>query len=114
MAPPVKVSIGEGWSIGPGWGMGTLLELLTTTSAQNYAADGPTMSTFRVLNRGGNWDEFYANYTNGTWSCLEIPGSVVTNMTIPNPSEPDGPDITITGGTFVLNNSYTFQGDAQK
>jgi hypothetical protein len=35
-------------------------------------------------------------------------------MTIPNPSEPDGPDITITGGTFVLNNSYSFQGYAKK
>jgi hypothetical protein len=70
------------------------------------------MNTFRVLLRGGNWDEFYANYTNGTWSCVEIPGSVVVNMAIPDPSEPESPSITITGGTFVLNNSYTFQGYA--
>jgi hypothetical protein len=105
------IAIGEGINIGPGirLGLNALLPL-TTTGAQNYAADGPIMSTFRVLNRGGNWDEFYASYTNGTWSCVEIPGSVVTNMTIPNPSEPDGPDITISGGTFVLNNSYSFTG----
>jgi hypothetical protein len=107
----MAITIESGITIGSGIGMGTVGgTFLTTTGAQNYAADGPIMSTFRVLNRGGNWDEFYANYTNGTWSCVEIPGSVVTNMTIPNPSEPDGPDITITGGTFVLNNSYSFQG----
>jgi hypothetical protein len=94
--------------------MGTLLVLLTTTAAQNYAANGATMATFRVLNRGGNWNEFFANYTNNTWSCVEIPGSVVTNITVPDPNEPDSIDITITGGTFVLNNSYTFQGYAQK
>jgi hypothetical protein len=107
----MSIIISSGITIGPGIGMGIVGGiLLTTTGAQNYAANGPVMSTFRVLNRGGNWDEFYANYTNGTWSCVEIPGSVVTNMTIPDPSEPDGPDITITGGTFVLNNSYSFQG----
>lgn len=107
MAAPLTV--GAGIDIGSGIRVGSAASL-TTTGAQNYAADGPIMSTFRVLNRGGNWDEFYATWTNGTWSCVEIPGSVVTNMTIPNPSEPDGPDITITGGTFVLNNSYSFTG----
>ena len=106
MAPPVKVSIGPGWTIGPGWSMGTLLTFLTTTSAQSYS-DGATMNTFRVLNRGGNWDEFFASWTNGTWSCIEIPGSRVTDMT--NPGD-DSPIITITGGTFVLNTFYTFQG----
>ena len=109
MALPVTVSIGPGWTIGSGWKIGSIV-YLTTTGAQNYAADGATMSTFRVLNRGGNWDEFYANWTNGSWSCVQFPGSVVTNMTIPNPSEPDGPDITITGGTFILNSTYSFQG----
>lgn len=103
------VTVGNGWAVGPGWKMGTLV-LLTTSSAQNYAADGPTMATFRVLNRGGNWNEFYANYTNGTWSCVQFPGSQVTNITVPNPSEPDSIDITITGGTFVLNTFYSFQG----
>jgi hypothetical protein len=83
--------------------------LLTTTGAQNYAADGATMNTFRVLNRGGNWDEFFANWTNGTWTCVQIPGSVVTNMV--NPGD-DSPEITITGGTFVLNSTYSFQGYA--
>jgi hypothetical protein len=91
--------------------MGTLLAFLTTTSAQNYAADGASMATFRVLNRGGNWDEFFASWTNGTWSCSQIPGSVVTNMT--NPGD-DSPVITITGGTFVLNNFYSFEGYAPK
>ena len=111
MSQPQGVKIGPGWEIGPGWTMGLAANpLLTTTSAQNYAADGPTMATFRVLNRGGNWNEFYASYTNGTWSCDQLPGSLVTNMTIPNPSEPDSPDITITGGTFVLNNFYSFTG----
>ena len=103
------LTIGSGIDIGGGIKVGPNT-LLTTTSAQNYAADGPTMSTFRVLNRGGNWNEFYANYTNGTWSCDQLPGSVVTNMTIPNPSELDSPDITITGGTFVLNSFYSFTG----
>jgi hypothetical protein len=113
MSQPNRIQIGSGITIGGGIGIGIPLVSLTTTGAQNYAADGATMSTFRVLNRGGNWDEFYANYTNGTWLCVEIPGSVVVNMTIPNPSEPDGPDITVTGGTFVLNNSYSFQGYAE-
>ena len=102
------LTIGPGIDIGGGISVGSTV--LTTTSAQNYAADGPTMATFRILNRGGNWNEFYAHYTNGTWSCDQLPGSVVTNMTIPNPSEPDGPDITITGGTFVLNSFYSFTG----
>ena len=109
----MTVSIGPGRSVGEGWTMGLAAQpLLTTTGAQNYAADGATMATFRVLNRGGNWDEFYANYTNGTWSCVQFPGSVVINMTIHNPSEPDSPDITITGGTFILNSTYSFQGYA--
>jgi hypothetical protein len=102
------ISIGPGWSIGEGWAIGVAARpFLTTSSAQNYAADGATMNTFRVLNRGGNWDEFFANWTNGSWSCIEIPGSVVTNMT--NPGD-DSPIITITGGTFILNTFYTFQG----
>ena len=104
----VSLTFGPGWEIGPGWSTG--VELLTTSSAQNYAADGPTMATFRVLNRGGNWNEFYASYTNGSWSCVQIPGSQVTNITVPNPGEPDSIDITITGGTFVLNTFYSFQG----
>ena len=103
------LTIGPGIDIGGGIKVG-INASLQTTSAQNYAADGPTMATFRILNRGGNWNEFYANYTNGTWSCDQLPGSVVTNMTIPNPSEPDSPDITITGGTFVLNSFYSFTG----
>jgi hypothetical protein len=81
---------------------------LTTTGAQNYAANGPTMNTFRVLNRGGNWDEFFANWDNGTWSCVQFPGSVVTNMTDPGD---DSPIITITGGTFLLDATYSFTGD---
>jgi hypothetical protein len=51
------LTFGPGWTVGPGWGIGPRV-LLTTTAAQNYAADGPIMNTFRVLNRGGNWDEF--------------------------------------------------------
>ncbi len=104
MAAPL--SIGAGINIGGGIRVGSASSL-TTTAAQNYAANGPTMATFRVLNRGGNWDEFYATWTNGSWSCVEIPGSVVTNMT--NPGD-DSPVITITGGTFVLNSSYSFTG----
>jgi len=102
----VPIIIGPGWEIGPGWQIGAIV-YLTTTGAQNYAVNGPTMETFRVLNRGGNWDEFFANWTNGSWTCVEIPGSVVTNMT--NPGD-DSPVITITGGTFVLNNTYSFYG----
>ena len=104
--PGIKIE--GGITIESGVSMGTF-PLLTTTSAQNYAADGPTMSTFRILNRGGNWNEFYASYTNGTWSCTEIPGSQVTNMY--NPGD-DSPVITITGGTFVLNSFYSFTGYA--
>jgi len=102
----MSVEIGPGWTIGPGWEFGVEV-FLTTTGAQNYAADGATMNTFRVLNRGGNWDEFFASWTNGTWSCVQFPGSVVTNMT--NPGD-DSPEITITGGTFILNNTYSFEG----
>ena len=109
MSLPQGIQIGPGWEIGPGWKIGSIV-YLTTSSAQNYAADGPTMATFRVLNRGGNWNEFYASYTNSTWSCVQFPGSQVTNITVPNPVEPDSIDITITGGTFVLNNFYSFQG----
>lgn len=104
MAAPL--SIGAGINIGGGIRVGSASSL-TTTGAQNYAADGPIMATFRVLNRGGNWDEFYATWTNGSWSCVEIPGSVVTNMT--NPGD-DSPVITITGGTFILDSSYSFTG----
>jgi hypothetical protein len=100
------LTVGAGWTVGPGWHIGPQV-FLTTSSAQNYAADGPTMATFRVLNRGGNWDEFFASWTNGTWSCVQLPGSVVTNMT--NPGD-DSPIITITGGTFVLNTFYSFEG----
>ena len=100
------LTVGAGWTVGPGWSIGPRV-FLTTSSAQNYAADGPTMATFRVLNRGGNWDEFFASWTNGTWSCVQPPGSVVTNMT--NPGD-DSPIITITGGTFVLNTFYSFEG----
>jgi hypothetical protein len=80
---------------------------LTTTSAQSYS-DGASMATFRVLNRGGNWDEFFANWDNDTWSCDQFSGSVVTNMT--NPGD-DSPIITITGGTFVTGTFYSFTGD---
>lgn len=65
------------------------------------------MATFRTLNRGGNWDEFFANWANGTWSCDQFPGSRVTNMA--NPGD-DSPVITISGGTFVLNTFYSFSG----
>jgi hypothetical protein len=82
-------------------------DTLTTSSAQSYS-DGVSMATFRVLNRGGNWDEFFANWDNGTWSCVQFPGSVVTNMT--NPGD-DSPIITITGGTFVTGTFYSFTGD---
>lgn len=102
--PGIKIE--GGIEIGSGIKMGTF-PLLTTTGAQNYAADGPTMATFRVLNRGGNWDEFFASWTNGTWSCVQFPGSQVTNMY--NPGD-DSPVITITGGTFILNSTYSFQG----
>jgi hypothetical protein len=100
------LTIGAGISMGGGIKVGIPITL-TTTAAQNYAADGPIMSTFRVLNRGGNWDEFFANWTNGSWSCDQFPGSVVTNMT--NPGD-DSPIITITGGTFILNTFYSFTG----
>ena len=99
------LTIGPGIDIGGGISVGSTV--LTTTSAQNYAADGPSMATFRVLNRGGNWDEFFAHWTNGTWSCDQLSGSVVTNMT--NPGD-DSPIITITGNTFVLNSFYSFTG----
>jgi len=104
----MAVTIESGITIGAGIGIGIVGGiLLTTSAAQNYAANGSTMNTFRVLNRGGNWDEFFASWSNGTWTCVEIPGSVVTNMV--NPGD-DSPEITISGGTFVLNNFYSFQG----
>ena len=101
----MSVSIGPGWSVGPGWELGVEV-FLTTSSAQSYSS-GASMATFRVLNRGGNWDEFFASWTNGTWSCVQFPGSVVTNMT--NPGD-DSPIITITGGTFVTGTFYSFEG----
>ena len=99
------LTIGPGIDIGGGIKVG-LNATLTTSSAQSYSS-GASMATFRVLNRGGNWDEFFANWINGTWSCDQFPGSVVTNMT--NPGD-DSPIITITGGTFVLNSFYSFTG----
>jgi hypothetical protein len=99
------VTIGAGIDIGGGINIG-LNVTLTTTAVQSYSS-GTTMATFRVLNRGGNWDEFFANWTNGSWSCVQFPGSVVTNMI--NPGD-DSPEITITGGSFVLSDFYSFQG----
>lgn len=99
------LTIGPGIDIGGGIKVG-LNATLTTSSAQSYSS-GASMATFRVLNRGGNWDEFFANWINGTWSCDQFPGSVVTNMT--NPGD-DSPIITITGGSFVLNSFYSFTG----
>lgn len=98
----------EGYTLNPDGSIAsTVAAHLTTTSAASYS-DGATMNTFRVLNRGGNWDEFFANWTNGTWTCLQFPGSVVTNMVDPGD---DSPQITITGGTFVSSTFYTFAGD---
>jgi hypothetical protein len=85
------------------------MAILTTTSAMAYS-DGASMYTFRMLNRGGNWNEFFANWDNGTWSCDQFPGSRVTNMT--NPGD-DSPVITISGGTFVLNTFYSLIGSLQ-
>ena len=99
------LNIGAGWTVGPGWTIGVEV-FLTTSSAQSYS-DGSSMATFRVLNRGGNWDEFFASWTNGTWSCVQFPGSIVTNMT--NPGD-DSPIITITGGLFVTGQFYSFEG----
>ena len=107
MTAPYNIRLGAGITMGSGIRLNP--PLLTTTGAQSYS-NGSTMGTFRVLNRGGNWNEFYANYTNGTWSCVQFPGSRVVNITVPDPSEPDSIDITITGGTFVLNTYYSFQG----
>jgi hypothetical protein len=104
------ILIGPGIDIGPGINFGAVPAgtLLTTSSAQSYS-DGATMNTFRVLNRGGNWDEFFANWTNTTWSCVQFPGSAVTNMI--NPGD-DSPEITITGGSFVTGTFYSFTGYA--
>ena len=109
------VQLGGGVSMGAGIELGIppVLKLsldastyttLTTTAAQSYSS-GSSMTTFRVLNRGGNWDEMFASWTTGTWSCTQFPGSVVTNMT--NPGD-DSPIITITGGTFVSGQFYSF------
>jgi len=96
--------IEQGIDIGSGISIGN--NQLTTTGAQSYS-DGATMATFRVLNRGGNWDEFFAAWINGTWSCVQFPGSQVVNMT--NPGD-DSPLITITGGVFVTGQFYSFVG----
>ena len=99
------IQVGPGITIEGGIHMGIQIPL-TTSSVQSYS-NGASMATFRVLNRGGNWDEFFANWTNGSWSCVQFPGSVVTNMY--NPGD-DSPVITITGGTFVTGDFYSFQG----
>lgn len=103
MVAPLRIE--GGIEVGNGIRVGTSV-LLTTSGAQAYSS-GATMATFRVLNRGGNWDEFFASWPNGTWTCVDIPGSVVINMT--NPGD-DSPLITISGGSFVVNQSYTFEG----
>jgi hypothetical protein len=101
----ISITLSDGILIDGGIKIGDSISL-TTTGAQSYSS-GASMYTFRVLNRGGNWDEFFANWTNGTWSCVQFPGSVVTNMT--NPGD-DSPIITITGGLFVLDTFYSFTG----
>jgi hypothetical protein len=80
---------------------------ITTNSGAAYGS-GSTTGFFRVLNRSTTWDDLYATWSDGNWSCVQFPGSVVTNVTIPNPSEPDSPAITITGGTFVDTTFYSF------
>lgn len=97
----------QGYTLTSNGNILTTSATLTTTSAASYSS-GTTMTTFRVLNRGGNWDEFFANWTNGTWSCLQFPGSVVINMI--NPGD-DSPSITITDGLFVANQFYSFTGN---
>jgi hypothetical protein len=82
--------------------------LKTTGGANFYGADGITAGFFRVLNRGGNWNEFYATWQNG-WTIVQLPNAIITNVTIPDPvSEPDTIEVTISGGIFTSFATYEF------
>jgi hypothetical protein len=84
--------------------------LKTTGGANFYGADGITAGFFRVLNRGGNWNEFYATWQSG-WKIVQLPNAIIANVTIPDPgSEPDTIEVTITGGIFTSFATYEFTG----
>ncbi len=85
--------------------------ILTTTGGANfYGADGITAGFFRVLNRGGNWNEFYATWQSG-WKIVQLPNAIITDVTIPDPiDEPDTIAVTISGGIFTSFATYEFTG----
>ena len=87
--------------------------LLTTTSAMNFAATSATTGGFfRVLNRGGNWNEFFANWQN-SWMVVGHPEFNIVNVVQDqNNGEPDTLFVTISGGVFQPGTFYAFIGPA--
>lgn len=85
--------------------------LLTTTSAANFAATSGTQGAFfRVLNRGGNWNEFFANWQN-SWMVVGHPEFNIVNVVQDqNNGEPDTLLVTISGGVFQPGTFYAFIG----
>jgi hypothetical protein len=85
--------------------------LLTTTSEANFAGTSGTQGAFfRVLNRGGNWNEFFANWQN-SWMVVGHPEFNIVNVVQDlNEGEPDTLLITISGGVFQHGVFYSFIG----
>ena len=84
---------------------------LATGGGQNFfGVSAETAGFFRVLNRGGNWNEFYANWTNGTWSIVGQPTWTIINV-VQDTNDTDTILVTITGGVFESGASYAFSGN---
>jgi hypothetical protein len=85
--------------------------LLTTSSANNFAATSSTEGGFfRVLNRGGNWNEFFANWQN-SWLVVGNPEFNIVNV-VQDQNDNDTLLVTISGGVFQPNTFYAFIGPA--
>ena len=107
------IQIGTGITIGGGIFMGTGSPLLTTSSAQNYNANGAAGYFFRVYGPlhnnppNANYDQIQAG-----WTCVQLPGSSVVSVVPDSGDNNESCTVNITGGTFVLNSFYSFQGYA--
>jgi hypothetical protein len=84
-------------------------EQLTTTGATTFnGSSSSTGAFFRVLNRGGNWNEFFNNWSYG-WKVVNHPEFTITNI-VQDSNDPDNLLITITGGVFDYGPFYAFTG----
>ena len=108
MAPPIRIKVGPGWSIGTGWTLGQApgpyAGQTTTPSVQNVAGSNDAIGFFFT----GSWSSLTGvpnlNDVRPGWLVDQIPGATVVSTDAPSQT------ITITGGVFVSGSFYTFTG----